>query len=71
MRSPSIQRISAGLLPDATAHVLDDSGAIIPGLHACGNDMGSLMAGVFPGLGITLGAALTYACVALRHAQPT
>ena len=31
------------------------SGAPIPGLYACGNDMASIMRGHYPGPGITLG----------------
>ena len=34
------------------------SGAPIAGLYACGNDMGSIMNGNYPGPGITLGPAL-------------
>ena len=46
---------SAGLACDASARVLDAQGAPIDGLYACGNDMESIMAGRYPGPGITLG----------------
>ena len=49
-----------GLLTDASARVLDNSGAPIAGLYACGNDMNSVMAGTYPAAGITLGPALTF-----------
>jgi succinate dehydrogenase/fumarate reductase flavoprotein subunit len=46
---------SAGLACDASARVRDTNGAPIDGLYACGNDMESIMAGRYPGPGITLG----------------
>ena len=42
-------------------------GSVIPGLYACGNDMGSIMNGNYPGPGITLGPALTFGYIAGRH----
>ena len=39
----------------------------IAGLYACGNDMGSIMNGNYPGPGITLGPALTFGYIAGRH----
>ena len=39
----------------------------MPGLYACGNDMGSIMNGNYPGPGITLGPALTFGYIAGRH----
>ena len=55
---------SAGLATDASARVLDAAGAPIAGLYACGNDMSSVMDGAYPGPGITLGPALTFAYLA-------
>ena len=60
---------SAGLACDTEARVLDASGAPIPGLYACGNDMESIMAGRYPGPGITLGPAMTFGFIAARDAQ--
>jgi succinate dehydrogenase/fumarate reductase flavoprotein subunit len=37
------------------------------GLYACGNDMGSIMNGNYPGPGITLGPALTFGYIVGRH----
>ena len=62
---------SAGLACDAAARVLDADGAPIDGLYACGNDMESIMAGRYPGPGITLGPAMTFGFIAARHAHRT
>jgi succinate dehydrogenase/fumarate reductase flavoprotein subunit len=56
-----------GLRTDHDARVLGEDGAAIPGLYACGNDMGSIMNGNYPGPGITLGPALTFGYIAGRH----
>ena len=55
---------AAGLKTDTRARVLDAAGAPIAGLFACGNDMNSIMAGAYPGAGITLGPALTFGYIA-------
>jgi succinate dehydrogenase/fumarate reductase flavoprotein subunit len=55
---------AAGLKTDARARVLGADGAAIGGLFACGNDMNSIMAGAYPGAGITLGPALTFGYIA-------
>ncbi|SDR42553.1 Succinate dehydrogenase/fumarate reductase, flavoprotein subunit [Rhizobiales bacterium GAS113] len=55
---------AAGLKTDPQARVLDAHGAPIEGLFACGNDMNSIMAGAYPGAGITLGPALTFGYIA-------
>lgn len=57
----------AGLRTDAAARVLDAAGAPIPGLHAVGNDMASMMAGRYPSGGITLGPAMTFGFIAANH----
>ncbi len=51
---------AAGLATDARGQVLGASGEPVPGLHACGNDMASIMNGAYPGPGITLGPALVF-----------
>jgi hypothetical protein len=58
---------AAGLVTDAAARVLGADGAPIRHLYACGNDMNSLMRGAYPGPGITLGPALTFAYLAARN----
>jgi succinate dehydrogenase/fumarate reductase flavoprotein subunit len=57
----------AGLKTNGKAQVLDKNGKPIRGLYACGNDMASLMGGNYPGGGITLGPALTFAYIAARE----
>ena len=56
-----------GLRTDGDARVLRKDGSVIAGLYACGNDMGSIMNGNYPGPGITLGPALTFGYIAGRH----
>jgi succinate dehydrogenase/fumarate reductase flavoprotein subunit len=56
-----------GLRTDGDARVLRKDGGAISGLYACGNDMGSIMNGNYPGPGITLGPALTFGYIAGRH----
>ena len=56
-----------GLRTGVDAEVLDGQGLPIPGLYACGNDMGSVMRGTYPGPGITLGPAIVFAWRAARH----
>ena len=59
---------ATGFATDADARVLDRSGTAIPGLYAAGNDMQSIMGGVYPAPGITLGPGLVFAYIATRHA---
>ncbi len=59
---------ACGLVTNRYARVLDRSGAPIPGLYACGNDMNSIMRGTYPGPGITLGPALVFGYLAALHA---
>ena len=58
---------AAGLKTDARARVLGAGGEPIGGLYACGNDMNSVMAGAYPGAGITLGPALTFGYIVGRE----
>ena len=58
-----------GLVTDADARVLRDDGQPIPGLYAVGNDAQSIMGGVYPGPGITIGPAITFGYIAARHAS--
>ena len=64
---PSDLSTSVGLSADEHARVLNDHGAPIPGLYACGADMSSVMKGAYPGPGTTLGPAMTFAYVAAHH----
>lgn len=58
-----------GLVTDTDARVLRADGAPIPGLYAVGNDAQSIMGGVYPGPGITIGPAITFGYIAARHAS--
>ena len=62
---------SIGLATDSWGQVLDGKGSPIPGLYACGNDMSSIMAGSYPGPGITLGPAIVFGWRAAMHAAGT
>lgn len=57
-----------GLVTDSDARVLDGAGEPIGGLYTCGNDMHSVMGGVYPAPGINLGPAIAFAYLAARHA---
>lgn len=58
---------SIGLRADPDGRVLDGDGAPIAGLYAAGNDMSNPTAGVYPGAGVTLGPAMTFAWRAARR----
>ncbi len=68
---PATLGSALGIRTDANANVLDETDAPIRGLYACGNDMGSVMRGAYPGPGITLGPGLVFAWRAMRHAAQT
>lgn len=59
---------STGLVTNENAQVLNAQGAAILGLYACGNDMHSIMGGVYPAPGITIGPAITFGYLAAKHA---
>ena len=59
---------SCGLVTNEHAQVLRGDGSGVAGLYACGNDMNSIMSGIYPGPGITLGPAMTFGYLAARHA---
>lgn len=58
---------AAGLATGPGGQVLDATGTTVPGLFACGNDMNSVMAGSYPGPGITLGPALVFGYLTAMH----
>lgn len=57
-----------GLVTNDDAQVLGYNDVPITRLYACGADMQSVMGGTYPGPGITLGPAITFAYRAMRHA---
>jgi succinate dehydrogenase/fumarate reductase flavoprotein subunit len=59
---------ATGLVTDEDARVLGPDGRPIGGLYACGNDMQSVMGGVYPAPGITIGPGIAFAYAAARHA---
>ncbi len=58
---------AAGLKTDGQGQVLAADETPIKGLYAAGNDMNSIMAGSYPGPGITLGPALVFGYLAAMH----
>jgi len=56
-----------GLQTNEHAQVLDVKGQAIDGLYAVGNDMNSIMGGVYPAPGITLGPGLVFAYLAVKN----
>ena len=58
----------AGIRTDEAGRVLTSTGEPIPGLYAAGNDAASIMAGTYPGAGITLGPAITFGYIAALQA---
>lgn len=60
-----------GLVGDENGQLLTTENQPIPGLYACGNDLQSIMGGTYPGPGITIGPAIVFAYLAIRHATLT
>lgn len=56
-----------GLETTIEGQVLSQEGAPIGGLYAVGNDRASIMAGTYPGAGITLGPAMTFGYLTGKH----
>jgi succinate dehydrogenase/fumarate reductase flavoprotein subunit len=59
---------ATGLVTDGDARVLNAQGIAIDGLYAVGNDMHSIMGGVYPAPGITIGPGITFGYLAAQHA---
>ena len=57
-----------GLVTDSRARVLGTAATPVPGLYAVGNDMHSIMGGVYTAPGITIGPGLVFAYLAAQHA---
>ena len=57
-----------GLQTNEHAQVLNAQGGVMEGLYALGNDMNSIMGGVYPAPGITIGPGLVFAYLATQHA---
>ncbi|QFU77930.1 FAD-binding protein [Halioglobus maricola] len=59
---------ACGLTANIHGQVLSERGLPIEGLYTCGNEMDSIMGGVYPGGGTTLGPGLTFAYIVGKHA---
>ncbi|WP_322992949.1 FAD-dependent oxidoreductase [Limnohabitans sp.] len=57
-----------GLQTNEHAQILNAQGQVIESLYAVGNDMNSIMGGVYPAPGITIGPGLVFAYLAVLHA---
>ncbi len=58
---PATLGTATGLATDSESRVLRGDGTPIAGLYACGNDATSLMRGLYPGAGITIGPGIVFA----------
>ncbi|MCK9542818.1 MAG: FAD-binding protein [Novosphingobium sp.] len=56
-----------GLVTDESGRVVDKAGRPIEGLYATGNSTASVMGRTYPGAGSTLGPAMVFAYVGMRH----
>ena len=65
---PGTLGTAAGLKTDERSRVLKEDGTPVAGLYACGNDATSMMAGIYPGAGITIGPAIVAAYLAVEDA---
>jgi succinate dehydrogenase/fumarate reductase flavoprotein subunit len=59
---------ATGFVTDENAQVIGPDERPIRGLYACGNDMNSIMGGVYPAPGITIGPGIVFAYIAAMHA---
>jgi succinate dehydrogenase/fumarate reductase flavoprotein subunit len=59
---------ATGLVTDGDTRVLNAQGVAIDGLYAAGNDMHSIMGGIYPAPGITIGPGVTFGYLAAKHA---
>ncbi|MDN4984319.1 FAD-dependent oxidoreductase [Bradyrhizobium sp. WYCCWR 13022] len=56
----------AGLKTNADAQVIGDNGEPLQSLYAVGNDASSIMRGTYPGAGVTIGPAMTFAYIVAK-----
>ncbi len=57
-----------GALTDVYSRVVRADGSAIAGLYACGVSTASVMGGVYPGAGASIGPSMTFGYVAAKHA---
>jgi 3-oxosteroid 1-dehydrogenase len=56
------------VITDSQARVERADGSVIEGLYACGVSTASVMGGVYPGAGCSIGPSLTFGYIAAKHA---
>ncbi|MET9487982.1 3-oxosteroid 1-dehydrogenase [Nocardia sp. NPDC006630] len=56
-----------GLVTDEHSRVLDESGAVIAGLYAAGNNSAAVMGNDYAGAGATIGPAMVFGYIAANH----
>lgn len=57
-----------GVVTDEFARVLREDGSVIPGLYATGTSTASVMGGIYPGAGSSVGPSFVWGYVAAKHA---
>lgn len=57
-----------GVTINTHGQAIDDNGDPIAGLYAVGNSSASIMGQTYPGAGVTIGPAMTFGYLAVRHA---
>lgn len=57
-----------GAVTDATGRVARADGSAVEGLYACGVSTASVMGGVYPGAGASIGPSMAFGYVAAKHA---
>jgi 3-oxosteroid 1-dehydrogenase len=57
-----------GAVTDSSGCVVNANGERIRGLYACGVSSASVMGGVYPGAGASIGPSLTFGYIAAKHA---
>ncbi len=60
---------ATGLMTNEKAQLIQQDGSPIDGIYACGADMNSIMGGIYPGPGITIGPGIVFGYVAARAAM--
>ncbi|MDN5842071.1 MAG: FAD-dependent oxidoreductase [Alcaligenaceae bacterium] len=61
----------SGIRTNALGQALNETGELVEGLYAVGNDSASIMAGHYPAGGITLGPAMTFGYIIGKHLAGT
>jgi 3-oxosteroid 1-dehydrogenase len=57
-----------GAVTDTEGRVTRADGSAIPGLYACGVSTASMMGGVYPGAGASIGPSMAFGYIAAKHA---